>query len=202
MKGVPSHTHHHQAMRLRGYDYTLSGAYFVTLVSWKRACIFGEVIDGVMQQNSLGKLIQLEWNHIPYQFPKVKLDSQIIMSNHFHGIIVIEDKYVGATRLQTHSDRSMEKIGNDQVVEASRGLPKDINDRPNGPAPDSLGAIIGQLKSRITKRYWGLPGVERDSIWQPNYYDHIIRNEHQYNQIIQYIETNPLHWEEDQYHMK
>jgi putative transposase len=69
---------------------------------------------------------------------------------------------------------------------------------PNGPAAGSLGAMIGQFKSRATKRIWALPGIDRIPIWQRNYYEHIIRNDLEYQRFIQYIQANPLHWQEDQ----
>jgi hypothetical protein len=71
---------------------------------------------------------------------------------------------------------------------------------PGGPPSQSLGAIIGQWKSRVTKRAWKLPGMHGTPIWQRNYYEHILRDETDYQRIAQYIQTNPLRWEQDQLH--
>jgi putative transposase len=79
------------------------------------------------------------------------------------------------------------------------GSPLRKNACPNGPLPGSLGAIIGQFKSRVTKRIWTLPGLERRPIWQRNYYERIIRDEEEFKRIVQYIDCNVMKWEEDRY---
>ncbi len=82
--------------------------------------------------------------------------------------------------------------------EKQNGSPRKQYIRPRGPKAGSLGAMIGLLKSRATKQIWRLQGVKGYPIWQRNYYEHIIRNASEYQRIIQYIETNPLRWAEDQ----
>jgi len=106
---------------------------------------------------------------------------------------------VGATRPQV--DESMDDlVPVDNELKNSRdGSPLPKIARPNGPVPGSLGAMIGQFKSRATKRIWALPGLDRRPIWQRNYYDQIIRSEKSLDNIRAYIQGNPIQWSEDEY---
>jgi putative transposase len=158
---------HRRSIRLPEYDYTQTGAYFVTVVTYGRDCLFGAVVDGEMQLNDFGKITDKCWRAIPEHFPSVELGAYVIMPNHVHGIIIISA--VGARHASP--------------------LP------PNGPAPHSLGAIVGSFKSAVTKRI----GREYNAIgiWQRNYYEHIIRNDHDLQRITDYIHANLLRWNDD-----
>ncbi len=83
--------HHRRSIRLKGYDYTQPGAYFVTIVTHGRECLFGEIVDGEMRLNRAGQIARQEWERLPRRFPHVQLDAFVIMPNHIHGIIVITD---------------------------------------------------------------------------------------------------------------
>jgi hypothetical protein len=90
--------HHRRSIRLKGYDYTQPGAYYVTLCTKARQCLFGDVIKGEMRLNSLGYIAFTCWQAIPNHFPHVELDAFVLMPNHLHGILVISDTVVvGAT---------------------------------------------------------------------------------------------------------
>lgn len=82
-------THHRRSIRLKGYDYALPGAYFITICTQNRECLFGNVSNGVMQLNVAGKMIQKWWYKITMKFKNIKPDEFVIMPNHFHGIIFI-----------------------------------------------------------------------------------------------------------------
>ena len=84
--------HHRRSIRLKGYDYSQGGAYYVTIVAQNRACLFGEVVDGEMQLNEAGKMLQAEWEALPQRFPNIELDEFIVMPNHFHGVVVVVEK--------------------------------------------------------------------------------------------------------------
>ena len=86
--------HHRRSIRLQGYDYSQPGAYYFTIVTQERALLFGEIVDRVMTLNEAGKTVIKWWYELPKKFPNVKLGTFILMPNHFHGIIIIED--VGA----------------------------------------------------------------------------------------------------------
>ena len=227
--------YHRHSNRLAGYDYRQPGAYFITLVSWHRKCIFGTVTDGKVELTSIGKIIQSEWRKLPNHFPTARVEAFVIMPNHIHGIIVIEQSGVGKTH-PVAEEIFEAKASLDKGVEGSRDIsPLPMNrilpvgathpaieklsegkarvDRsteenfdgspllqkswPNGLLKSSLGSIIGQVKSRITKRIWKLSGMNRHPIWQRSYFEHIIRNEKEYQLISEYIEINPERWQED-----
>jgi putative transposase len=167
--------HHRRSIRLKGYDYSQAGAYFITLCTQDRACLFGKVVNGEMRLNDAGRMVLAEWHRLPERFPQVVLDAFVVMPNHVHGILVITDpaSTVGAT---------------------TRVAPTRV-------AP-TVGNIIGAFKSRVTVEY--IRGVKtsgwppfRGRLWQRNYYEHIIRNERALNAIRRYILENPLRWHLD-----
>jgi putative transposase len=198
------------SIRLKGYDYRLPGAYFITLVSWQRECSFSEVVDGRIQLNAIGKIIQKEWRQLERHFSQIQLDAFVVMPNHVHGIIVIDTvgegypSFVRATHPSADEIRDTNDILVDQMKDNLDGSPRQgarLQTRhPNGPQTNSLGAMIGQFKSLATKRIWALAEINRHPIWQRNYYEHIMRDNLEYRRIIQYIETNPLQWHDDQLH--
>ncbi len=198
--------HDRHSVRLEGYDYSLAGAYFVTLVSWKRGCLFGECTEGKMRLNSIGNVVHSVWEKLAFHFPQVRLEEFTILPNHLHGIIVIKSpekdrpSSVGATRPWVNKFVDNQVALENGLNDSHDGSPLLEITRPTGPERGSLGAIIGQLKSRITKRIWRLPGIDHIPIWQRNYYEHIIRDAQEYQQIMQYIETNPLQWVTDKYY--
>jgi REP element-mobilizing transposase RayT len=89
-------THHRRSIRLRGYDYATAGAYFVTICAKDRACLFGGVLDGEMRLNDAGRMVEDVWTTLPTRFPSIDLDEFAIMPNHFHGIMVLSNRDVGA----------------------------------------------------------------------------------------------------------
>jgi putative transposase len=159
---------HRRSIRLRDYDYTQEGLYFVTICVDQKRCLFGEIIDGVMHSNNLGDIVLDEWQQTPLVRPYVILDAYVLMPNHFHGLVFIDK------------------------------LPQDFSS-PNSQTlkSGSLGAIIGQFKSAITKRFQQLDAVPEFPIWQRNYYEHIVRNEDDHRRIQTYIEFNPANWKQD-----
>lgn len=167
--------HHRRSIRIQGFDYGYPGAYFITIVTYQRDRIFGNIVDGKMQLNALGAITDECWRAIPEHFPNVDLGTYVIMPNHVHGIIVINENWMA-----TDSSPS---------VGAQHAAPL-----PNV-KPGSLGAIVRSFKSAVTRRV----GRELNTtgIWQRNYYEHIIRNHEDWDRIDRYIETNPFRWTED-----
>ena len=167
--------HHRRSIRLKGYDYTQPGAYFITICTQDRAFLFGEVVDGEMRLNEYGRIAWGCWKEIPLHFPQAELDAFVVMPNHVHGIIVIAG--VGATHASP--------------------LPLSSDARPRGPQRQSVSSIVGSFKSAVTRRineYRCTPGAP---VWQRNYYEHIIRDEKSLNRIREYIVTNPMRWAVD-----
>ena len=173
-----SRKHRRRSLRLKGYDYTQPGAYFVTICTYQWANLFGDVKSGVMIFDTFGQAVEEEWLRTAQIRPNVELDEYVIMPNHIHGIIMIEATDVGATW---------------QVA------PTNNTKRPRGPAPGSLGAIMAQFKRAATLRINHLRGTHGQPVWHRNYYEHIIRNDDTLNRIREYVHTNPQRWHLDKY---
>ncbi len=160
--------HHRRSIRLKDYDYSQAGAYFVTICAHNQRGLFGNIVNGEMKLSSIGKIVQREWNTTPARFPNVELDAFIIMPNYIHGILLI----VGATLVVAHDKRAGTR-----------------------PAP-TLGKIVGSFKSRCVRKCIR-NGLNVGKLWQRNYYEHIIRDEKDLNQIREYIINNPITWQLD-----
>lgn len=189
--------HHRKSIRLRGYDYTEPGSYFITLVSWKRELFFGEIIDGLMHTSIEGQIVLDEWMKTSQIRQNVLIDEYILMPNHFHGILNITDQSNVRSIQQndigsmSHADTGL--VG--QTVGAMRRIaPTKL---PKGAESGSIGAIIGQIKSITTKKIHKQWENSAIPVWQRNYYEHIISSMEELNQIRHYIQTNPLHWSDD-----
>jgi REP element-mobilizing transposase RayT len=173
---------------LKGYDYTQPGAYFVTFCSYKRLHVFGEVVDGEMVLNEAGKIARDEWFKTAQLRPYVKLyeDEFVIMPNHVHGIIWIEETG-GALRRNARS----------KAEQRSAPTKRTPTGAAPGVAPGSLGAIIRAYKSAVTYAVNAVQNQRGAVLWQRNYYEHIIRTDRELNNIRRYILNNPLNWQLD-----
>ncbi len=205
MADVPS-PHHRRSIRLPGYDYSQAGAYFLTLVTHQRASLFGEIVDGIMGLNAAGKIVQQEWQCLPRRFPRLQLGTFVVMPNHIHAVLIIRPDHesslsgiVGGTRPGLDGTPLGTDHLPDDTLSGEDGSPLPGHTSPiHGPKPGSIGAIIGQFKSRVTKRLWNLPPFTQTPIWQRNYYEHIIRSEKEMARIYQYIVSNPDRWDDDE----
>lgn len=169
--------HDRRSVRLRGYDYASAGAYFVTLCVQDRHCLFGAVVDEEMQLSECGRIAVEKWQRTAAVRANVAVDAFVVMPNHVHGIIVIAEDAspVGATR---------------------RVAPTPTPEQPHGPKPNSIGAIVGQYKSIVTKRI-RRAGLVPYFAWQRSFYDRVIRNDRELNATRRYIVENPLRWHFD-----
>jgi hypothetical protein len=138
--------HYRRSIRLKGYDYSQVGAYYVTIVTYHRDCLFGEVVNEEMILNDFGKIVDECWRAIPEHFPSVELGAYVVMPNHVHGIIIIIDGGRGAALLRPYDNQNPHKI---HVT------------------PGSLGAIVRSFKSAVSYRL----NKEHNAtgIWQRNY---------------------------------
>src|SRR3989304_747624 len=156
------------SIRLPGHDYCAPGAYFVNICAHRRACLFGDIANGEMHTNRLGALVRSCWNDIPDHFPNVLPDAFAVMPNHVHGIV-----FLGGVAAQHASPLH-------QNIKAG-----------------SLPAIVRSFKAVSTKRIREFLGDDRVRVWQPNYYEHLVRNELDLEQMREYIINNPAMWAED-----
>ena len=169
-----------RSIRLRDYDYRQRGAYFVTVCTRQKTCLFGEIRNGKLIPNELGIIVQNAWHQIPNKRSNVDLDSFVIMPNHLHGIILMLENCDLKSSIQTLH------------------FPARCSALQSG----SLGAIIGQFKAAVTRRSKLSSRCPSSPIWQRNYYEHIIRNDKSLNFIRAYIVENPARWNDDELHLK
>ena len=191
--------HHRNSVRLRSYDYRSAGAYFVTICTHQKEPILAEIVDGAVSPSSLGNVVWECWHQIPEHFPHVDLDEFIVMPNHLHGIVFINDSGVGATHASPDLTAVTEfpdmadvsiTATDDRARHASPLL------KP-GRVKCSLGSIIGSFKSACTKRINESRNTAGMPVWQRNYHERIIRNEEELYSLRDYILTNPSRWEGD-----
>jgi len=180
--------HHRRSIRLQGYDYARAGMYYVTIVVQGREpptgtmCLFGEIVDGEMMLNEYGQIAAETWQWLEEQYPYVELGAWVVMPNHAHGIIILHEDGRGGSR-------TAPTTGEPPLQPAEPPL------QPAKPKP--LGGLIGAFKTVSTKKINILRNTEGAVVWQRNYYEHIIRNDDDYNRIHIYIENNPAAWMDD-----
>lgn len=165
--------HHRHSIRLNHYDYSQPGAYFITICTYSRKCMLGNINSEMAELFSTGNVAKKFWLEIPKHFQNVELNQFIIMPNHIHGIIMIYDhKPVGVQYIEPLRESKYQHI-----------------------IPGSIGSIIRSYKSAVTR--WCNKNNYQNFQWQRNYYERVVRNENELNQIREYIQNNPLKWELD-----
>lgn len=183
--------------RKEGYDYARPGAYFVTICTHGRVSLFGDVVDGVMMLNDFGLAVAEAWENLPQHYPHVQLDAFVIMPNHAHGILWIyyffaeegkPDQYLGpspvlpAQNLRPPIAPTEFPKSNDPMLR--HGLPE----------------IVRAFKTFSAREINRMRKVQGERVWQRSYWDHIIRDQAEFNRICDYIRTNPQRWAEDTLH--
>jgi REP element-mobilizing transposase RayT len=179
-----SQKHQRHSIRLPNYDYSQPGAYFITIVTWQRECLFGEVVDGERMLNKFGLVAKRQWQKLPKRFPNIELGAFVIMPNHVHGIIVIV------------AGRGMAENLSDPDGESPRRAPT-THEQFQKPVRGSIPTIVRSYKSAASYRINLMRGTQDVPVWQRNYYEHVIRNERALQNITDYIEVNPRLWGED-----
>jgi len=172
MKNYNPERHHRKSIRLKEYDYSNPNWYYITICTKNFKQWFGKIIGGEMRYNDLGKIAIKYFQEIPIHFINTEIDYLIVMPNHVHGIVIINN-FVG-----TRDRVSLQQFG------------KSIQ--------NSLPLIINQYKGSVT-RHVRRNGHEKIS-WQSRFYEHIIRNDKDLFRIRKYIQINPLKWEMDEYY--
>jgi len=178
--------HHRKSIRLKNYDYSQAGLYFVTIVTQNRECLFGDIVDDEMVLNDAGDIIENVWLAIPKRYKKIRMHEYCVMPNHFHALFEIT---VGATLVVAQNDKGQPQLGQSQGERATTRVAPTV----------TVGDIVGVFKSIVTNEY--IRGVKNNGwrrfngkLWQRNYWEHIIRNENEHQQIVQYIIDNPKKW--------
>jgi putative transposase len=174
--------HHRRSIRLREYDYVQIGMYFVTICVQDRECLLGKITNRQIILNEYGNVVNEFWRNLSVHFSHIELDSFVIMPNHMHGIIVINNDCRGEVSSPLSGINKYKKGGETPPLRKR-----------------TLGQIIGYFKYQVTKQI----NIIRDTlgvpVWQRNYYERVIRNKHELERIREYIVYNPLKWDEDEY---
>lgn len=156
-----------RSIRLKEYDYSEPGEYFVTICTKDRVHLFGNIDSDGMHENELGNVVRHCWIEIPNHFPNVELDEFVVMPNHVHIVI------------------------NPVGVQNIEPLPN----RYQHVTPGSVGSIVRSFKSAVTR--WCRKNEYPHIVWQRNYFEHIIRDDKSLDRIREYIASNPEQWPYD-----
>jgi len=163
-----------RSIRLKGYDYSKAGTYFITVCTQNYEHLLGEISDAEMLINAYGNIVQECWYDLPNHYPGLELDIFVVMPNHIHGIIVLADERAGLKPAPT-------KFTTKSAISKPHGLPEIVR-------------AFKTFSARCINRIRGTTGAP---FWQRSYYEHIIRNENELNRIREYIFYNPSRWSLD-----
>ena len=181
--------HHRRSIRLKGYDYTQAGAYFVTICTHERECLFGEVINGQVRLSRWGEIVYEEWFRTAELRPYVRLypDEFVVMPNHVHGIIWIVET----------TDSTTAGTGTAAPCPNNPPCPNPKTEQFARPVSGSIPTIVRAFKAATTKRINEQRNTPGAPVWQRNYYEHVIRNDKALRRIRTYILANPDNWVRD-----
>ncbi|MDB9537993.1 transposase [Dolichospermum planctonicum CS-1226] len=188
--------HKRQSIRLKGYDYSQSGLYFITICCYQRECLFGNIINSQIILNNFGQFIKEEWLKSAEIRKEIEFDDFVIMPNHFHGIVIINQE-INSDFMKNDVDFQDNNVG----ANCRSPLGQIQLSRPKiSMKPKSISSLIAGFKSATTKKINIIRNTPQNPVWQRNYYDHIIRNDESLARIREYVQNNPLSWENDQLH--
>ena len=162
--------HGRRSVRMRGYDYGQTGAYFVTVCAAGRECLFGEVVGDEMHSSKAGEIVAEEWLRCAFLRPRVTLDAFVVMPNHLHGILVLDDEGRGTV----HRAPTSEAFGK--------------------PTSDTVPTIVRYFKAATTRRINLWRGTPAAGVWQRGYYEHVVSDEASLSRLREYIQSNLLRW--------
>lgn len=177
MKGDSPGLPQRRSIRILGFNYSQSGVYYVTICTQQKACLFGEVVNGGMRLNDLGRIVQKCWLEIPSHFTHSRMMDSIVMPNHLHGLIVLR-------HINPNSGTAC-------------CAPTDQREAFGSPVCGSIATIVRSFKSAVTKTARGTVDFGSLHLWQRGYYEHVIRNEHDLQDVVDYVRSNPLNWGKD-----
>lgn len=184
--------HYRRSIRLKGYDYTQAGGYFITICMWQKQCLFGEIADKKMYLNRYGEVIQYNWFDLIRRYAYIQLDAFVIMPNHVHGIIwLLNPRGVGA---------DLENSSVERTNISGEPAPTIHGDNAKSKSAKCCGLpeIIQGFKTASATRINQLRRTTGVAVWQRNYYEHIIRNDMALQNIRKYIINNPIFWQKDE----
>ena len=179
--------HKRRSIRLQDYNYSQPGEYFITICTYNHECSFGDIVGEEMRLNKSGEIVQEEWLRTAEIREDVELDSFVVMPNHLHGIITLNDSRRGTSQ-RAIVGANCNSPNNGAYIDTP--LRKTKFHSPSG----TIGAIIRGFKSAATKRINELRSTPGIPVWQRGYYEHIIRDDKDLDNVREYIVNNPLKW--------
>ena len=224
--------HHRHSIRLQGYDYSQAGLYFITICCENMVCRFGTIEKEVMLLNDAGKIADECWLNIPIHFPNAILHPHIVMPNHIHGIIEVGVENILPNKMDVGVENLLPSPAYYRAEDflskrAENFLPlqpepqSKVQNKFQNMIPRSIGSIVKGFKIGVSKwfrqndvgaenflpdkmdvRAQNFVPLPIKSIWQRNYYEHIIRDGESYQKIADYIVCNPSKWNEDKFHFR
>ncbi len=187
--------------RLKNYDYSQEGYYFVTICTKNKEEFLGNIVgvddDVKAELSKIGKIVEKVWLEIPEHFKNVELDEYVIIPNHIHGIIVIKENEYSRNIIHHVPDENCINGRNIACYVPTNYMNYTEEGSKFGKiTQNSLSVIIRSFKSAVTK-YLNENIPNHDFVWQSRFYDHIIRTEKSLSNIREYIRNNPLRWKFD-----
>ncbi|MCC6158352.1 MAG: transposase [Deltaproteobacteria bacterium] len=184
--------HGRRSIRLRGYDYSLPGAYFVTLCVSGRLCLFGDVFDDEVRLTTAGEIARIRWSELPGRFGHIALSDFIVMPNHIHGILINElDTYDRAP----DSSTVRTVVGARFIAPNSEAIAANSPSTAHSARAPTLGNIVRAFKATTAREI--REHVDPAFAWQRNYYERVIRDDDEMKRIRKYIIENPIRWNID-----
>lgn len=190
-----------ESTRLKDYDYSSEGAYFITICTKDREYFFGEIVDGKIQETEQLKICMACWLDLPNHYVNCILDAFVIMPNHVHGIIFIKnDNYVAGGKLIVASviasvvvETGFKPVSTDTTTDTTTGTTTDAQKTKLY----SVSEIVRGFKTFTARKINDFQNTPGKTFWQSRFHDHIIRNEGELNRIRKYIFNNPFNWKDD-----
>lgn len=178
---------HRRSIRIPAFDYSAPGAYFVTIVTQDRTALFGSIGEGEMRLSRAGSIADRCWRDLPEHFPHVELSSFVIMPNHVHGILILRPTTIPRGIV---SDAVASETGRGTIYRAP-------TEQFGTPRIGTIPTIVRTYKAAVTRALGRSPG-KRQPVWQRNYYEHVIRDEADWDRLRRYIDANPMNWGMDE----
>jgi REP element-mobilizing transposase RayT len=169
---MPASIFHRRSIRLKGFDYAQPGSYFITICTWHKCLIFGEIIQGEVVLSNLGEIARKEIERLPHRFSAIAIDGFVVMPNHIHILITISED--GMANIQGSTEAFKQ------------------------PVPGSIPTIVRSYKAAVTQRISAMRDTPVSEVWHHNYYEHFVRNENEREKIFLYLIANPAQWDSDE----
>jgi len=183
-----------ETTRLHHYDYASDGWYFITICTHGREHMFGNIITGNMQLNAYGTIVQNCWYDLVNHYRNLQLDAFVIMPNHIHGIMIIDNsKNIGGGIDGAMVETGLKPVSTVTTTDVTRSNIPPIKSQ----SPHGLFEFVRALKTFSSRRMNEMDNTAGKTRWQSRFHDHIIRNEHELIRIQQYICNNPTSWDID-----